>query len=53
MQDARLASVLSDEGVIGDAIALIETLNARARTAMAAVVQDLIPRLGVSAENHY
>jgi hypothetical protein len=52
MQDARLASVLSDEGVIGDAIGLIETLNVRARAAMAAVVQDLIPRLTESAENH-
>ena len=52
MQDARLASVLSDEGVIGDAIGLIETLNVRARAAMAAVVQDLIPRLTGSAENH-
>jgi hypothetical protein len=52
MQDHRLASILSDEGVIGDAIGLIETLNARAGAAMAAVVQDLIPRLAGSAENH-
>jgi hypothetical protein len=52
IQDHRLAPVLSDEGVIGDAIGLIETLNARAREAMAAVVQELIPRLAASAENH-
>ena len=52
LQDNRLASVLSDEGVIGDAIGLIETLNARTRAAMAAVVQDLVPRLAVSADIH-
>jgi hypothetical protein len=52
IQDNRLAPMLSDEGVIGDAIGLIETLNARARDAMAAVVQDLIPRLAGSTENH-
>lgn len=44
LQDTRLASMLSDEGVIGDAIGLIETLNARTRAAMASAVQDLIPR---------
>jgi hypothetical protein len=52
MQDNRLASVLSDEGVIGDAIGLIETLNVRARAAMAAVMLELIPRLAGSTENH-
>ncbi len=52
MQDNRLAPILSSEGVIGDATGLIETLNARARAAMAAVVQDLIPRLAGSAEYH-
>ncbi len=52
MQDYRLAPILSNEGVIEDAIGLIETLNERARGAMAAVVQGLIPRLAGSAENH-
>src|ERR1022692_4636670 len=51
LQDNRLAPILSDEGVIGDAIGLIGTLNARAAEAMAAVVQDLIPRLAGSVEN--
>src|ERR1019366_5982102 len=52
MQDNQLAPILSSEGVIGDAIGLIETLNARARATMVAVVQDLIPRLAGSAGNH-
>src|SRR5450759_2390400 len=52
MQDNRLASVLSDEGVIGNVIGLIETLNVNAQAAMVAVVQDLIPRLAGSAGNH-
>jgi hypothetical protein len=52
MQDHQLAPILSSEGVIGDAIGLIETLNARARATMVAVVQDLIPRLAGSAGNH-
>jgi len=41
MQDRRLAPALSDEGVIADAIGLIENLDARAQAAIAAVVRDL------------
>ncbi len=51
MQDRQLAPIVSDEGVIGDAIGLIQTLNEHARGAMAAVVQNLIPRLAGSAES--
>jgi hypothetical protein len=50
IQDNRLAPILSDEGAIGDAIGLIESLDARALAAVAAVVQDLIPPLAGSAK---
>ncbi len=41
MQDRRLAPVLSSEGGIANAVALIENLDVRAQTALAAVVRDL------------
>ncbi len=41
MQDRRLAPVLSSEGGIANAVALIENLDARAQAAFAAVVRDL------------
>ena len=52
MQDNRLAPILSSEGVIGDATGLIETLNARAGAAMAAVVQGLVPQVTALAADH-
>jgi hypothetical protein len=45
MQDSRLARVLSSEGVIENAIALIDTLDARAHAGIAAVLQALPSRL--------
>jgi len=37
MQDSRLAHALSDEGVLSDVIGLIQTLDARAQAAIAAI----------------
>jgi hypothetical protein len=37
LQDGRLAGVLSDEGVIADAVGLIQTLNRRVQSVMAAI----------------
>jgi hypothetical protein len=45
MQDIRLARALSDEGVIANVVGLIETLDERARAAIAAVLHDVRPAL--------
>lgn len=45
IQDKQLADVLSDEGVIANVTELIETLDARAYVAIAAVLHDLPPSL--------
>ena len=44
MQDGRLASSLSDEGVIADVAGLIESLDARAQAGLSAILRALPPR---------
>ena len=44
MQDGRLASALSDEGVIADVAGLIESLDARAQAGLSAILRALPPR---------
>jgi hypothetical protein len=45
MQDSSLASALSDEGIVSDALDLIVTLTARAQSTIAAVIPKLQPAL--------
>jgi hypothetical protein len=44
MQDERLASALSDEGVIADVAGLIESLDARAKAAIAGLLRASPPQ---------